>query len=473
MRASSARCDASRRPSSHGLSRRGFLRGAAVAGGGLAVAGLAACTAGAGAGWTYGPARLARRGLAAHRPRRVRRAASVAAVHASHPPASCDRRTVASRRPLRSRPAGPSTMSRRRRRWTGSSPANGSRCRARQPAAGRRRIDGDEGLRAHDRLDQAPDRRPEGSASTRSATTARGPARSLRVTEGDTVRAIFTNNLAETTGVHFHGQALPNGMDGVPMITQDPIVPGRVVHLRVHGEAGRLAHVPLAPQRDRPGGPRPAGRLHRRSRRTRPSATTRSTASARTSSGSATTSWAASRSTAGASRRPRRSSPSWATAIAIRFMNEGVMMHPWHLHGMPLPGRRARRLAAGRRRVPLRHARRQPGRALGRDRRLRQPRRVGVPLPHPSPRRGHAGHVRHGHRADRAGVMWRSVRSPTCSHFGTVLLATDLTAASEAATQRAIELAGQLNARLLIVNVLGDHAGSTHPATRPPAGRGS
>jgi hypothetical protein len=22
--------------------------------------------------------------------------------------------------------------------------------------------------------------------------------------------------------------------------------------------------------------------------------------------------------------------------IAVRFMNEGVMMHPWHLHGMPM-----------------------------------------------------------------------------------------------------------------------------------------
>ena len=36
----------------------------------------------------------------------------------------------------------------------------------------------------------------------------------------------------------------------------------------------------------------------------------------------------------------------------------------------------------------------------------------------------------------------------------TILLATDLTAASREATERAIELAGRLEARLLIVNVL-------------------
>ena len=52
------------------------------------------------------------------------------------------------------------------------------------------------------------------------------PAPRIEVTEGDTVRAVFKNNLAESTGVHFHGQRLPNNMDGVPHITQDPIEPG-------------------------------------------------------------------------------------------------------------------------------------------------------------------------------------------------------------------------------------------------------
>ena len=40
------------------------------------------------------------------------------------------------------------------------------------------------------------------------------------------MRATFKNNLKETTGVHFHGQRLPNNMDGVPHVTQDPIKPG-------------------------------------------------------------------------------------------------------------------------------------------------------------------------------------------------------------------------------------------------------
>jgi len=52
------------------------------------------------------------------------------------------------------------------------------------------------------------------------------PGPRLTVVEGDTVRAVFTNNLDETTGVHFHGQRVPNPMDGVPHITQEPIRPG-------------------------------------------------------------------------------------------------------------------------------------------------------------------------------------------------------------------------------------------------------
>ncbi len=53
------------------------------------------------------------------------------------------------------------------------------------------------------------------------------PGPTIRVTEGDKVRAIFKNNLKETTGVHFHGVDFDNFfMDGVPFVTQLPIVPG-------------------------------------------------------------------------------------------------------------------------------------------------------------------------------------------------------------------------------------------------------
>jgi FtsP/CotA-like multicopper oxidase with cupredoxin domain len=52
-----------------------------------------------------------------------------------------------------------------------------------------------------------------------------GPA--LRVTEGDKVRINVTNNLDETTGVHMHGIEFDDWhMDGIPFVTQPPIIPG-------------------------------------------------------------------------------------------------------------------------------------------------------------------------------------------------------------------------------------------------------
>jgi FtsP/CotA-like multicopper oxidase with cupredoxin domain len=52
------------------------------------------------------------------------------------------------------------------------------------------------------------------------------PGPQIRVTEGDRVRVVVTNKLAESTAVHFHGLELPNDQDGVPFITQPPIKPG-------------------------------------------------------------------------------------------------------------------------------------------------------------------------------------------------------------------------------------------------------
>lgn len=52
------------------------------------------------------------------------------------------------------------------------------------------------------------------------------PGPRIRVTEGDTVRFNVTNNLPESTTVHWHGLILPNAMDGPAEITQDPIEPG-------------------------------------------------------------------------------------------------------------------------------------------------------------------------------------------------------------------------------------------------------
>ena len=52
------------------------------------------------------------------------------------------------------------------------------------------------------------------------------PGPQIRVREGDRVRFILHNKLEQSTAVHFHGLELPNDVDGVPFITQPPVKPG-------------------------------------------------------------------------------------------------------------------------------------------------------------------------------------------------------------------------------------------------------
>lgn len=49
----------------------------------------------------------------------------------------------------------------------------------------------------------------------------------IRLREGQWLRARLRNELAEHTSVHWHGIRLPNGMDGVPYLTQAPVLPGQ------------------------------------------------------------------------------------------------------------------------------------------------------------------------------------------------------------------------------------------------------
>lgn len=53
------------------------------------------------------------------------------------------------------------------------------------------------------------------------------PGPTIEVVEGDRVRIYVTNKLPEHTAVHWHGQRLPNGMDGVGGITQPQIPVGK------------------------------------------------------------------------------------------------------------------------------------------------------------------------------------------------------------------------------------------------------
>lgn len=52
------------------------------------------------------------------------------------------------------------------------------------------------------------------------------PGPEIRLKLGDRLKINFRNDLLQETTIHFHGMRVPNQMDGVPGVTQDPIKPG-------------------------------------------------------------------------------------------------------------------------------------------------------------------------------------------------------------------------------------------------------
>jgi len=161
------------------------------------------------------------------------------------------------------------------------------------------------------------------------------PGPRIDVVEGDKVRAIFRNNMKESTGIHFHGQRLPNNMDGVPHLTQDPIQPGASFSYeftaRTVGSHMYHSHHNATDQVGR--GLLGAFIVHPKEKARRVE---------QRYGVSQDIVWI-SNDTLGGFTINGRGFPATAPIVAtlgerilVRFMNEGVMMHPWHLHGMPM-----------------------------------------------------------------------------------------------------------------------------------------
>ena len=71
------------------------------------------------------------------------------------------------------------------------------------------------------------------------------PGPLIRLRQGETLRAVLDNGLPADTTVHWHGVRVPNRMDGVPHVTQAPIVPGgRFVYDFVVPDAGTYWYHP-------------------------------------------------------------------------------------------------------------------------------------------------------------------------------------------------------------------------------------
>ena len=70
------------------------------------------------------------------------------------------------------------------------------------------------------------------------------PGPMIRVKEGDRVRINLKNELPESTVIHSHGLEVPNDQDGVPFITQPPVKPGATwtYEFRVPNSGSHMYH---------------------------------------------------------------------------------------------------------------------------------------------------------------------------------------------------------------------------------------
>ncbi len=140
----------------------------------------------------------------------------------------------------------------------------------------------------------------------------------------------FTNNLKETTGVHFHGVEFDDFFqDGVPFVTQMPIIPGETYAYEfTASNAGSLMYHSHHNATDQVGrgllgpflvDPKPDPVKYDREYV-----------------------WISNDQLGGFTINGHGFPavvPVLAAAgetVRVRFMNEGIMMHPWHLHGMPM-----------------------------------------------------------------------------------------------------------------------------------------
>jgi FtsP/CotA-like multicopper oxidase with cupredoxin domain len=158
---------------------------------------------------------------------------------------------------------------------------------------------------------------------------AQWPGPTIRVTEGDKVRAIFKNNLKETTGVHFHGVEFDDFFqDGVPFVTQKPFAPGESwTYEFTAGRPGSLMYHSHHNATDQVGRGLLGAFIVDPKKPTADDTFDREYV------------WISNDELGGFTINGHGFPAvvpvlgAIGETVRVRFMNEGIMMHPWHLHG--------------------------------------------------------------------------------------------------------------------------------------------
>lgn len=156
------------------------------------------------------------------------------------------------------------------------------------------------------------------------------PGPEIRATEGDRVRFVVTNEMDQSTSIHWHGLDVPNDQDGVPFVTQPVIAPGETYtyEFTVPNPGSHMYHAHHNSLEQVVGGLLGAFVVEPLDKIQEPAYDSDYTMILNDSILGFTING--------------RSFPYTQPIVAkvgerirIRYMNEGLMIHPMHLHGQP------------------------------------------------------------------------------------------------------------------------------------------
>lgn len=156
------------------------------------------------------------------------------------------------------------------------------------------------------------------------------PGPQLLADVGDKVRVILHNELTEPTVIHFHGQLVPNAMDGVPVITQPAVMPGETFtyEFTVRNAGSHMYHSHFMAEHQVPMGLLGAFIVTDPDATDEPAADIDYTMILNDGPLGFTLNGKGFPAT-----EPIVAGE--GQTIRVRYMNEGLQIHPMHLHGMP------------------------------------------------------------------------------------------------------------------------------------------
>ena len=156
------------------------------------------------------------------------------------------------------------------------------------------------------------------------------PGPELRAEVGDRIRLILHNQLPAPTTIHFHGMLVPNGMDGVPVITQPAVMPGEsfTYEFTIRNAGSNMYHSHFMAQRQVPLGLLGALIISDPNDASDPASDIDYAMVLNDGPLGFTLNGKGFPAT----------EPIVATlgqTVRVRYMNEGLQIHPMHLHGIP------------------------------------------------------------------------------------------------------------------------------------------